>query len=310
MRILIVGDTHITNRRPKRRKDDNYLGTCLSKMGQVEDIYHEKKCDLLIQTGDLFDSFKVSHEVVAAVTKFLHRAEMKVVCTFGQHDISGHNAGTLRKSPLAPLAASNLLKIVHRNTVFPGIKHSFGIVGAGFGEEVPDHPNSKFDFTILVVHQMIGNEELYPGQPIVHPNKFLKIHKHYDLLICGDYHYRFLVKDGNRWCINPGALMRKTVGKRDLLHKPAVVLFDTDTRQPEVIELEVAPIQEAFDLSENTKASELNHEVLQLFLDNLKETEGMTVSWQHMLTELYKNKGIRFPVQELISLAIAYVKEG
>lgn len=314
MKLLMLGDTHTTNRRPKRRRDVDYLETCLGKWRQVENIYYEKKCDLLIQTGDLYDSFKVSHEVVAALTDFFRQAEMDVVCTFGQHDISGHNAGTLRKSPLAPLAASKLITIVHGTSgpYCPEDKvNRIGIVGAGFGEKVVDYPNSTMDFTILVVHQMIGNEELYPGQPIVHPSKFLRIHKYYDLLICGDYHYRFIVKDGDRWCINPGALMRKTIGKRDLAHQPAVVLFDTETRQiPEVIKLDVAPIEEAFDLSENAKAGELNYDVLQKFLDNLKETEGTTISWQHMLQKLIEDKKIGSDVQELISEAIASIKEG
>ncbi len=311
MKLLILGDAHITNKRPKRRKDVEYLGTCLRKLLQVEDIYRNKNCDLLIQTGDLYDSFKASHEVVAALTRFFRKAEMKVVTTFGQHDISGHSAGTLKKSPLAPLVAGGLLTLAHAESGAVEPFATMPIIGAGFGEKIISNPKyHDLNFNILVVHQMVGNEELYPGQPIVHPNKFLKIHKQYDLIICGDYHYRFLVKDGNRWCINPGAMMRKTAGKRDLVHKPAVVLFDTQTKQPEVIELNVAPVEEAFDLSENAKASELNHESLQKFLDNLKETEGMTISWQHMLTKLFHDKKIGSAVQELISEAIAEVREG
>ena len=44
---------------------------------------------------------------------------------------------------------------------------------------------------IMVVHAMIGNKPIYPGQDITKAKTFLKNNPLADVILCGDYHYPF-----------------------------------------------------------------------------------------------------------------------
>lgn len=315
MKLLLMGDAHFSNVRPENRTDKDYLDTLLGKFKQVEDIYYDRGCDMLLQPGDWFDRFaRDSHEVVAAISSVLRESCMQIVCTFGQHDISGHSAKSLYRSPLRVLEASGYIKLLTSSKEKLNSWHAsscddsgVSIYGAGFGQEVPT-PHFLDNFNILLIHQMIGTDEIYPGQNIMHPNTFLKVHKKYDLVVAGDYHYRFVVKDGDRYCINPGALVRKTVGKRDLEHKPAVAYFNTETKTTEVIELKVKPVKDVFNLASPVKVAEPDRKALEELLDNLKKTEGSKISWQEILEKLLKENKASDKVRDVISDAIEEIR--
>ena len=72
MRILALGDTHFSYRKPSSRCDESYFdGTQLGKLKQVIKIFIREKCDFIIQTGDWFDSPSVSLYVIAQIERLL-----------------------------------------------------------------------------------------------------------------------------------------------------------------------------------------------------------------------------------------------
>ncbi len=305
MRFLILGDTHFTNTAPGRRIDESYLATQMMKVTQVAEIYHERHCDCLIQPGDFFDSPRVSNEAIAAVVDFLRAAQMEVLCVYGQHDIAGHSESTFVRSPLRVLEAAGVVKILDNSHGTP-LEKGVVVYGASFGQEVKRLSNTVF-YPVLVTHQMVGDNPLYPGHDIMHPMTFLRKHKDYRLIICGDYHYRFAVQSEGRWCVNSGAMVRKTIAKQDLEHRPAVILVDTDPRgplSPEVIELDVQPVEDVFDLSIGVKTAAHDSQALAKFLENLKEVEGCQIGWKEVLLRLYEEKKTPDNIRELISECI------
>ena len=145
---------------------------------------------------------------------------------FGQHDISGHNASTFIRSPLHVLESSRRVTMLGEEPEYLDGNGTVAFYGASFGQPIPK-PRWEKDFNVLVIHAMIGDKELWPGQELAKPKGFLRKHPNFDLVLCGDYHYPFQQEYQGRWILNAGCLMRKTIGERDQKLIPGVHLFDT-----------------------------------------------------------------------------------
>lgn len=308
MKLGLLGDCHFTNRSPERRKDD-YFQTQLNKFEEAIQIFSSAGCDLILQVGDFFDSSTVSNRVKSVVISLLKKYNVKIYCVAGQHDIVGHSLGTYANSPLAVLEAAGSVKLIGKESFnfSLGETSTLNIYGTSFGEEVPVTEYScKERFNILIIHEMIGDRELYPGQELQDPIRFLKKYPNYQLVVCGDYHYRFIQQFENRVIINPGCLVRKTISKWDLEHKPAVVIFDTKTMISEVVELTCKPVEEVFDLSRKLEITD-NSNVLS-FIENLKTSCSEKATWKDILVQILRERNCSELVKNIIDDILLRIK--
>lgn len=309
MKFLLLGDSHFNDRRPERRLDKDYFGTMMGKFRQAVEIYKKHECDVFIQPGDFSDSYRLCRDVTSVITEYLREVGVVVFCVWGQHDVSGHSITTFKNSPLRTLEAAGVVVMLGKEPeewVSP--IRSVYFYGASFGQKVPK-PVDDNAFNVLVVHQMIGDKELYPGQDLQHPRAFLRRHKGYNLIVCGDYHYRFIEENKGRYCVNPGAMVRKSIAKRDLEHKPAVIIFDTEDRTCEVIELKIEPAEVIFDTSRTKAKEEEDYGTLLKFLENLKKSQGTTVGWKEILVHLFEELKSGKDVKEAIENCILEVEK-
>lgn len=308
MKIGILGDLHLTNIAPKRRIDD-YSKTLARKLSQALHIFDEKECDCIIQVGDFFDSSTVAKRVESEVIQLFHcfgrDEDRRIFCVWGQHDVSGHSKSTLPNSPLAVLQAARVVQILTDNPVYDGDEDTIiSLYGASFGEFVPKP--SEEHYNILVTHRMIGNRPLWPGHELTGPRAFLRKHPEYNLVCCGDYHYRFIETWNGRTIINPGAIVRKTIGKFDLEHKPAVVIFDTDTNETEVIKLDVEPVEKVFDFTKIVKKKD--NEILANLVEKLKSSGKKLSGWKHVLVKVFDERKSKDAVREIIDHGLEEVR--
>ena len=284
MKLGILGDLHLTSRGPSRRKD-NYFETQKEKLKQAFSIFKENNCSIIFQPGDFFDSHTTANSVKAWIIQFLRNQKLDypIFCVSGQHDISGHSLHTLKNSPLAVLQSAGVINILNQSPIFsdvlndkkepwpyPSGKH-IKVYGASYGEDIPKPETGEGLYNILVIHKMIGDRELFPGQELYKPNQFLRNNPSYDLVICGDYHYRFSSQYQGRTIINSGCLVRKTISKWDLEHKPSVSIFDTETNEVKFVELDCSPVEEVFDLGRDQKIGKISSQKL---IDALKNKIG------------------------------------
>lgn len=312
MKIGLLGDNHLTNHSPIRRKDD-YFETHLGKLRQAFDIFCDHNCRAVLQVGDFFDTPTVANRVEIAAINLIQgkwRGELgvdrhsPVFLVYGQHDISGHSATTLPNSPLSVLEAASVISFLGPKPKSLGER--IKLYGAPFGEEPPEVENTDA-YNILVTHRMIGDRPLWPGQVLEGPRNFLRKFPDYNLVVCGDYHYRFTEICNGRTIINPGAIVRKTIGKFDLEHKPAVVVFDTEANDFEIIELKVGAVEEVFDLRRDVKMEEDG--VLQ-FIERLQANQGSHVAWKETLEQVLKEKEASATVKHIIDQTLEEVTNG
>lgn len=300
MKIGLLGDNHLNSHAPIRRKDD-YFQTHLEKLHQAFQIFRDRDCQAVVQVGDFFDTPTVANRVKSAAIDLIHnewkfrdKTCSSLFLVYGQHDISGHSATTLPNSPLAVLEAAHVIKLLGPDPQSLGENIMF--YGAPFGEE-PPIVRSKDDFNVLVTHRMIGDRPLWPGQVLEGPRSFLRKFPDFKLVVCGDYHFRFVEEYHGRTIINPGAVMRKTIGKFDLEHKPAVVVFDTKTNTFEIVNLKVGEVDDVFDLRRDIKMEDDG--VLQ-FIERLQANQGNAVAWKEILDTVLEEKEASHTVKTII----------
>jgi hypothetical protein len=168
---------------------------------------------------------------------------------------------------------------------------SHHIYGASFGQNVPTVVD-KDAYNILVVHEMVTSKPLFPKQKIILPKDIAKTFSDYSLIICGDYHYRFIKDFSDCIVCNPGAMMRLTISEHDLAHNPGVLVIDTEKCTVEEHLLKVVPAKDIFDLSRKPEkvTPELDRESLLLFIDKLKSAKDHGIEWKRILQEVLKRR--------------------
>lgn len=304
MKIGIIGDAHFSNRPPVRRIDD-YLNTHLDKLKQCFNIFGNENCNCIIQVGDFFDSHTVSNKIISEIIRTIFYFQnpdplcrKHIFCIAGQHDLSGNTMSSYQNSPLNILESSGAIITLHDSFIVERRKDKNVVLyGSSFGQDVPQVEYKDW-FNILVTHRMIGNREIYPDQEITKPKAFLKKYPDFDAVFCGDYHYRFAAEYEGRVILNPGALVRKTIDKRDLEHKPGVYIFDTETKKYVLHLLDVKPIEEVFDFSEEIKTDNTKiNELIELLKVNRKKSKG----WKGLLFNLMDNMNCSKEARSVIS---------
>jgi len=310
MLLGIFGDLHLTNRAPVNRIDD-YWETQKWKFQKALDIFDKRGVDLVIENGDFFDTTTVACKVKAEIIQLLlangFYDQNRIFCVYGQHDISGHSKYTLPNSPLAVLQSARVVKILDDKPVYAGAGNScHAFYGSSFGEPIPE-PSEEF-YNVLVTHRMIGDKALWPGQVLTGPRSFLRKNPKFNLIICGDYHYRFVETWNGRTIINPGALVRKTRSKFDLEHIPAAVIFDTDTREVEVVELGAKPIEQVFDLTRPPEKKD--NKILVELVEKLRIGGKKLSGWKHFLIKVLEERNSRQEIRDIIDERLDRVRNG
>jgi DNA repair exonuclease SbcCD nuclease subunit len=289
-----LGDLHLTNKRPVRRLDD-YFQTQLTKLEFGLTALKNKGCTTFIQVGDFFDTPFVANKVESAVISLLNKLDIRIYCVFGQHDISGHSISTLPNSPLTVLQAANVVKIVGVEDVIDLGENHF-LYGSPFGQEIPA-VKEKTAYNILITHRMIGDKPLWPGQILESPKKFLVENLDFNLVCIGDYHYRFDQAYKNQLMVNTGAMLRHTIGVRDLSLIPSFGIIDSKTNQITYLNLPHQPKEMVFDLH---KEENNDKDVILSLIQKLQEQEEQEVHWKEILKLVIKERNASESVKTCI----------
>jgi DNA repair exonuclease SbcCD nuclease subunit len=63
MKVIIVGDLHLSHQQPISRLD-SYIETCIYDLKEVLRVSKEQNVDSVLFLGDIFDVWKVSPELI------------------------------------------------------------------------------------------------------------------------------------------------------------------------------------------------------------------------------------------------------
>lgn len=222
MKMILLSDAHMVDENPQGRLDDLAGETQWTKLRFMLDYALSNGIGTILQAGDLTDvkrSWALLLQMIYVLSSY---PKIKIYTVKGQHD-SYYRNNTNDKTIMGVLASAGLVKLLGSDPIsVPGYCNLYG---ASYGEGVPvPDPDTR---NILVLHRQIIDAPLWKGQTDYDDaTEFLKIHKNYGIILCGDAHKYFVKQIKGRIICNTGPMLRLESSQAMINHKPLFFVLD------------------------------------------------------------------------------------
>lgn len=229
MKILHITDSHGTVKSPESRTDLFYL-TFLRKLAEITYVVKLHKIDMIIHTGDLFHTSRVSNKFMGQVAEIIKGWKVPLYVVPGNHDIDGYTIDTIDQTSLGLLAKTGILTLLTRDnpisveSEYNGQKFSVAISGQEYYSEIDTGNMSDFemqqdeaDINILAVHSYIADTQQHPNIRCTYPKDIVT---DANIVLCGHYHRSFALDVGDVAYYNPGSMMRVEMTEYNKTHMP------------------------------------------------------------------------------------------
>jgi DNA repair exonuclease SbcCD nuclease subunit len=286
MKILCTGDWHISSVPPKARTD-NFVQTQMDKIEWIFDLASSEGCYYIIQPGDLTEHFpypKMPYELTQQYIRLFKSAfynlGIRMLTIFGQHDMNNHSNRT--NTPLFTIEAARAVHILTPEYMIfkvPNDLSQIAIHGLSYGETI-DQLEPCDEPSILVLHKLLSDKDYWSGHvEYTSASQFLKkLEKRFDLVVVGDNHKSFYMKEGGSYLVNCGALMRTAIDQR--YHEPMVFIYNTEMKTLHRFKVPTESFDSVFNLEEakREKENEDKKEEMAILVEKLagdKEISGL-----------------------------------
>lgn len=320
MKLLFFTDTHIKGTTPKNRKD-NFYETLKRKFNEICDISNELKVDFILHGGDWFDRPDISPSIVREFAIIIKSFGKEVYTVAGNHDIYGHNPGTISRTMLGILEGTgvvNLLKdddevILQRGGVslqLTGKSYNYDIDGQDYAKYYIVKKSSKVDYAINIVHGMLLKKPFYEGIQYTLLDDIKDTEA--DITFAGHYHSGFGVKNiKDKYFINPGSIVRVSNSISEIERKPKVVYIELeDGIKIREIELKSAlPGEEVLDREELEKAKDRSLRLHQFYQGISQSMEYKKIDIAGIVENIASNQDLSREVKEEALRRIAIAQE-
>ena len=291
---ILTSDWHLRDIQPACRTDDFWLAQD-QKIKFLNKLQKTWDCPILI-AGDIFHAWKACPFLLAWAIENLPE---RIIAIPGQHDLPNHNIDLIHKAALFVLKKAGIVELLlERETTtidFPAISiHAFP-----FGSELA-HIKPDGRCHIAIWHHMVWTGKLpYPGCKDDPATEVLNKYPEYSLILTGDNHESFVVKQDDRLLVNPGSLTRQAADQID--HKPKVYLWSAADNTVEAIELPIRKNVVSRDHIERTKERD---ERIAAFVKRLSDDWEVGLSFERNLEQFIKTNTVRRSVVDIIHKAM------
>ena len=114
MKILHITDSHGTVKGPESRTDIYYI-TFLKKLYELGYIIKHQGIDMVVHTGDLFHTARVSDKFAGQVSEQMKAWGVPIYVVPGNHDIEGYTTDTIDQTKLGLLAKTGVIHLLDRD---------------------------------------------------------------------------------------------------------------------------------------------------------------------------------------------------
>lgn len=323
MKILFFTDTHIRGNTPKNRKD-NLTDTLENKLNEIVNISKEHNVDYILHGGDLFDRPDISISIVNRFVPILNNFEAPIYIICGNHDVYGHNPATVNRTMLGLFNEIGLLHLIKDKEVIFLEKDDLTIqlTGQSYIYNLDDKLNkyryivndvdNKANYTIHMVHGMLLDKPFIKSVPhtLIDDIKGTKA----DITLSGHYHSGFdIIKNEDKYFINPGSVIRITNSLREIERIPQVVLITLEDN----IKIELIPLKKALPGTDVLDRKEIedfifkNERLIQFkqSVDNTASFDKLDVN--EILLEIYRTEKIpeEVKVEALRRISLSQIRE-
>jgi predicted phosphodiesterase len=309
-KIIHFTDPHYKDKAPITRTDD-YAKALIDKTLKISKLAKKVKAKAVFCGGDVFDvkdSIKISYWLTNTLIQVFKEFPCPVYSLIGNHDITYDRLDTIGKQPLGTLFESGALKHLDKVVI-----DDVEIIGLDFT------PANKTEIEHFVIEKkenkqiIIAHHNLFLGQTQFYDEKAISYEQlsevvNADIILNGHIHYpvdgKYIVKLNNKYFVNPGSLSRGSLTDDNLDRNVQVVLIDTEEMVPELVNLQVAPASEVFNIQAKEERKEKSRKIEE-FVDNLKEavvsTDGDDIV--SVMSSLKLKKLVKERVEHYLSLA-------
>lgn len=302
---IIVSDLHLSDTTPVSRTDD-FLETQRIKLEWLCDLQQKHGDCVVLNSGDLFDFWKISPWLASMAFKYLPR---NMIVIPGNHDLPEHAMKLYNKSGMA------LLQAVRKDMMVMGViekeppiyMHGKGmpisqVIGVAFGELdkfVVDKGmligNGR---NILLLHEQTwpGMKPPWPGAEGYSATELLhRFADDFDLIITGDNHNGFVEHYHGSVLVNPGSMLRLSADKVN--YQPRAYLYYAQTN--EVIP-QYFPIQDGVVDTSHLDIIKDRDQRLAAYISQMDTTWDIGLSFEKNLEAYFAQNDTPKKIKELI----------
>ena len=316
---MLYPDTHFRGRSPANRMDNLWL-TLKEKLIEVVSLANVYQGEFVLHGGDFFDTPNPELSVVGDFVEILRQLKNPLYGVAGNHDIFGGNLQTLPRTVLGFTARMGFIRLLGEESVrveARGIRAS--LTGRPYHLDIDRRSrhldyciekDAESDITIHLVHGMLLDKKQFPGDYTLIDDLD---NTGADLVLAGHYHLGFgALQRGNRYFINPGALVRLSNHHREIERKVKVALIDLTggAVNCRLITLQSAPVGE--EVLDRTRAEELESRVLAMerFTREVKEaTELRRWNVSQIISDLARAENLDEEIRKEALRRIAEAEE-
>lgn len=260
----MLSDVHLTDSNPEGRLD-NIVDEQFAKLEFIFKYAKKHKCKVL-QAGDLLNAPK-QWNLLSRIMSLIKKYDVEIFSVKGQHDQYFRS----KKDTNTLFDILSLVPMIH-NISNKQIDLGSGVcvTGVAWEHDIPQG-NLDADTNILVIHAPIGTTALFPDHKYNDAMRFLREHKTYNIILCGDIHRHFMLRDRKRAIVNCGPMLRLTAETYNFKHEPCFYVYDTIKRSMEKVIIPHKPANDVLtrDHLEKVEQAEL---LLDNFVNGLKKT--------------------------------------
>ena len=227
--ILLIGDPHVSSRRPGRRRDDDFVATVMGKLSAALRVANDERLVPII-LGDLLDAGDDNDiRMLTRITRVLRSCWCRPWYLVGNHTLTIGRRSIHRElsdgHALSLLAEAGTLRILcgdgDPDVVVATSQGDIAIGGVCWGRDIPSAAGESWSGFSSALKLMVTHHDLsFPGRPIPGSVPIPRIDG-IDLVVNGHVHdTRVPIRLGNTWYFNPGNITRMSIDLE--AHVPSV----------------------------------------------------------------------------------------
>jgi|TARA_Y100000034_G_scaffold68007_1_gene82060 DNA repair exonuclease SbcCD nuclease subunit len=295
---ILTADWHIRGDRPVCRTD-NYIETQKRKIEFIIQKALNYECPILI-AGDVGHRPIWGDRLLNQIIEILQWdwswcVDVPIIAIAGQHDLPHHRLDEWKEGGLGVLSKSvDKFKVINKPTRIEGAV----ILPFHYSNNIIKLEQETTDKTVALLHTMViksQKDKLWEGQETHSAKWYLRKFPCYDLIVTGDNHQSFSVEYEGRWLINCGSLTRMSANQID--HKPSVYLWYAEDNSIERVYL---PIEKDIISREHIEVAEQRDSRIESFVNRLKETEELGLSFENNIEEFFRANRTRKRIVEKV----------
>ena len=273
---IFCADTHIRSNIPSCRKDD-FIKHQFNKVAFILKQCKQNQCPLLV-AGDFGDKSQWPNKLLEEFISITKIYDVEILIIPGQHDLPEHRLDYWKKSGIGVLHSCHVIKVIQKPY---NVGHNYTIHPFSYGIDIDYFQGETNCINIAMTHQMVlENKPLWRDQKAPKGHELLKKFPEYDIILSGDNHLPFMIEYEGRKLINPGSMMRTTIGQ--INHKPRVYKWWTDTNDVEPVYL---PITDDIISQSYIKEQKERNEKMTVCISKMADKFEFQLSFKKNMTE-------------------------